>query len=128
MYKWFTYKNSAIYGLRKGQLGLYKGCALIGRIRTQVSLSQYDYFFCWVDNRLLHVSRARVKCLHLLRRWESKLVLLREPRLQYHSTKETRHREYSSTEVVGKSRAVQFPTRGPVCTPLPHSGVTILVK
>ena len=29
-------------------------------------------------------------CLHHLRRWESKLVLLREPRLLYHSTKETR--------------------------------------
>ena len=43
-----------------------------------------------MGNRLLHVSRTRVKCLHLLRRWVSKLVLLREPRLQYHSTKETR--------------------------------------
>ena len=34
--------------------------------------------------------RARVKCLHLLRRWEPKPALLREPRPQYHSTKETR--------------------------------------
>ena len=45
---------------------------------------------CWVGNRLLHVSRARVKFLHLLRRWEPKPVRLREPRLQYHSTKEMR--------------------------------------
>ena len=43
-----------------------------------------------MGNRLLHVSTTPVKCFHLLRRWESKQVLLREPRLQYHSTKETR--------------------------------------
>ena len=63
---------------------------------------------CWVGNRLLHVSRSRVKCLHLLRRWESKLVRLREPRLQYHSTKETRHLSYRSLdklEIEAKSKA-----------------------
>ena len=50
--------------------------------------------------RLLHVSITRVKCLHLLRRWESKPVRLREPRLQYHSTKETRRRGLCSRTAV----------------------------
>ena len=56
-----------------------------------------------MGNRLLHVIMTCVKCLHLLRRWESKLALLREPRLQYHSTKETRRirlNEYNSRTVV----------------------------
>ena len=63
-----------------------------------------------LGNRLLHVSMTRVKCFHLLRRWESKLVLLREPRLQYHSTKETRSYQLYSL-VYWERRGIELPAR-----------------
>ena len=77
---------------------------------TCFSPALFFFKICWVGNRLLHVSITRVKFLHLLRRWESKQVLLREPRLQYHSTKETKQptKSYSFVYPVDRGRRLRL--------------------
>ena len=60
------------------------------------------------SNGMMMMMMTRVKCLHLLRRWESKLVLLREPRLQYHSTKETRPLSFQFSSIQRPNFSLPF--------------------